>query len=87
MFFVEAVHKSTVAGMFLAVLELVRHHHARATQSALFGEIWLEPGAKPLPEQVGLVLEYEHATSEQVEGQEPKKVKGRESRVKGRKRK
>ena len=43
-FFETAVHKSTLVGMFLAVLELVRHQHARAAQPELFGEIWLEPG-------------------------------------------
>ena len=43
-FFEDAVHKSTLVGMFLAVLELVRHQHARAAQPELFGEIWLEPG-------------------------------------------
>ncbi len=48
--FESEVHKSTLVGMFLAVLELVRHHHARAAQSELFDEIWLEPGEAPLPE-------------------------------------
>lgn len=92
-FFVDAVHKSTVAGMFLAVLELVRHRHARAVQPELFGEIWLEAGDQPLPDQMGVVLDYEHATSEEVEGQETPKGKSRgtklrraqSSQVKGRK--
>jgi segregation and condensation protein A len=48
-FFDTSVHKSTLVGMFLAVLELVRHQHARAAQPELFGEIWLERGATPLP--------------------------------------
>ena len=35
------MHKSTLIGMFLAILELVRHHGVRAEQDELFGEIWL----------------------------------------------
>jgi len=45
------LHKSALVGMFLAVLELVRHHKVRAEQNELFGEIWLLPsagGAAPL---------------------------------------
>lgn len=54
-FFETRVHKSTLVGMFLAVLEMVRHEHARAAQPELFGEIWLEPGERPLPaELVGM---------------------------------
>ena len=59
-FFDSAVHKSMLVGMFLAVLELVRHQHARAGQEDLFGEIWLEPGDAPLPEQAVAVAEYAH---------------------------
>jgi segregation and condensation protein A len=59
-FFESAVHKSTLVGMFLAVLELVRHQHARAAQAELFGEIWLEPGEEPLPAEVSAVVDYEH---------------------------
>jgi segregation and condensation protein A len=58
--FDEAVHKSTLVGMFLAVLELVRHQHARAAQQTLFDEIWLEPGDAPLPQHLGAFGEYEH---------------------------
>lgn len=59
-FFDDEVHKSTMVGMFLAVLQLMRYQHARAAQSELFDEIWLELGATPLPENVGAVSEYEH---------------------------
>ena len=59
-FFENAVHKSTLVGMFLAVLELVRHQHARAAQPELFGEIWLEPGEVPLPADLAAVADYEH---------------------------
>lgn len=64
-FFESSVHKTTLVGMFLAVLELVRHQHARAAQQALFGEIWLEPGEKPLPTELAAVSDYEH---KRVEG-------------------
>ena len=63
-FFEDVVHKSTLVGMFLAVLELVRHQHARAAQAELFGEIWLEPGDKPLPAEVAAVSDYEHGAAE-----------------------
>jgi segregation and condensation protein A len=60
-FFDDVVHKSTLVGMFLAVLELVRHQHARALQAEMFGEIWLEPGDAPLPAELAAVLDYEHS--------------------------
>ncbi len=59
-FFEFSVHRSALVGMFLAVLELVRHQHAMAAQPDLFGEIWLEPGEAPLPNELALVTEYEH---------------------------
>lgn len=62
-FFDAAVHKSTLLGMFLAVLELVRHQHAHAAQSELFGEIWLEPGDEPLPAELAAVDNYEHGSA------------------------
>ncbi|REK12223.1 MAG: chromosome segregation protein ScpA [Planctomycetota bacterium] len=39
------MHKSALIGMFLAVLELVRHDQVHAEQNDLFGEIWILPGA------------------------------------------
>jgi len=39
--FQPGMHKSTLIGIFLAVLELVRHRHVRVDQNVLFGEIWL----------------------------------------------
>jgi segregation and condensation protein A len=59
-FFDSAVHKSALVGMFLALLELVRHHHLRAAQPELFGEIWLEPGDVPLAAELAVVADYEH---------------------------
>lgn len=46
--FVPGMHKSAMIGMFLAVLELVRHHRVATEQRELHGEIWLyfaEPDA------------------------------------------
>lgn len=40
--------KSRLVGMFLAVLELVRHHNIRTEQDQDFGEIWIYPaGDRP----------------------------------------
>ena len=55
------MHKSTLIGIFLAILELVRHHQVRVDQNSLFGEIWIVPildGAAPL--DLSDVDEYEH---------------------------
>ncbi len=59
--FQEGMHKSALIGMFLAVLELVRHHQVRAEQGLLFGELWIMPGsAADAPIDVTNVDEYEH---------------------------
>jgi segregation and condensation protein A len=63
-FFDGAVHKSTFVGMFLAMLQLMRYHHAQAVQSTLFDEIWLEPGSRPLPADIDKVVEFEHGAAE-----------------------
>jgi segregation and condensation protein A len=42
--FQPGMHKSTLVGLFLAILELVRHHSVQAEQQGMFGEIWLRPG-------------------------------------------
>jgi len=42
--FQPGMHKSAIVGIFLAVLELVRHHHVRAEQDDLHSEIWLVTG-------------------------------------------
>lgn len=39
--FQSVMHKSRMVGIFLAVLELVRHHRVQAEQSEPFAEIWL----------------------------------------------
>jgi segregation and condensation protein A len=42
--FEPGLHKSAIVGVFLAVLELVRHHSVRTEQSDLYGEIWIVTG-------------------------------------------
>jgi segregation and condensation protein A len=55
------LHKSVLVGMFLAILELVRHHRVRAEQNALFGEIWVLPGTDAsVPLDPSQIDNYEH---------------------------
>lgn len=42
--FQPGMHKSALIGVFLAVLELVRHHGVRTEQQHSHGEIWILPG-------------------------------------------
>jgi segregation and condensation protein A len=47
------MHKSTLVGIFLAILELVRHQHARTEQNEPFSEIWVLPAptsVAPMPD-------------------------------------
>jgi segregation and condensation protein A len=56
------LHKSALIGMFLAVLELVRHHRVRAEQNEVFGDIWLLPNPEHTePLDLSDVDTYEHA--------------------------
>jgi segregation and condensation protein A len=41
--FEPGMHRSRMVGLFLALLELVRHRRARCEQVDLFGEIWVLP--------------------------------------------
>jgi segregation and condensation protein A len=50
--FPTSVHKSTLVGMFLALLELVRYRYALAHQSMRYGDILIEPGPEQLHEHV-----------------------------------
>lgn len=55
-------HRSTLIGLFLAVLELVRHHYVRVEQEQLFGEIVLRPDARcDAPVDATDIDQYEHA--------------------------
>ena len=60
--FEPGMHKSTLIGIFLAVLELVRHYKAKVQQNELFGEIWLSI-LDDSPESLDLseVDNYEHS--------------------------
>jgi len=61
--FQPGMHKSALIGVFLALLELVRHKQACAEQSALFGEIWITPGAQLGADvDVSQAETYEHPT-------------------------
>lgn len=44
-FFEGTAKRSTIVGLFLAVLELLRHHRFRAVQTGDYGEIWILPPA------------------------------------------
>lgn len=44
--FLAQMHKSALIGVFLAILELVRHHSVRTEQDDLHGEIWVLPGER-----------------------------------------
>lgn len=60
--FPRGAHKSTHIGIFLAILELVRHRHILLEQNDLFGEIWLlrrTDGAEPL--DFSNIDNYDHA--------------------------
>jgi segregation and condensation protein A len=60
--FQSGMHKSTLVGLFLAVLELVRHHAVRAEQDKLFGEIWIVAGADvSQPLDAASIDNYDHA--------------------------
>jgi len=57
-------HKSQKIGIFLALLELVRHHHIHSDQNDLFGEIWILPGSKSGDDlDTSQVDDYEHGAS------------------------
>jgi segregation and condensation protein A len=58
--FQPSMHKSTLVGIFLAVLELVRHAHVRVDQNALFGDIWIVLSREsPIPQDWSDVDEYQ----------------------------
>ncbi len=59
--FPESVHKSTLVGMFLALLELVRYQHVLSHQLNRYGDILLELGPEEYP---GANSEQEAQTSD-----------------------
>lgn len=59
--FQPGMHKSSLVGIFLAVLELVRHAGVKAEQNALFGEVWIFPGSgEAAPVDPAAVDNYAH---------------------------
>lgn len=54
------MHKSKLVGLFLAVLELVRHHAVRAEQNELFGEIYMLPAEAGKEHDFSQAESYEH---------------------------
>jgi segregation and condensation protein A len=63
--FEPGMHKTAMLGVFLAILELVRHHGVRAEQPSLYGEIWLSPDKHFHTEvSFGRVDEYEKPPAE-----------------------
>ena len=66
--FTAGMHKSALVGVFLALLELVRHHGIRSEQNALFGEIWILPGEEvPQALDLSAVDDYKHGEGGEAE--------------------
>ena len=42
------MHKSALIGIFLAILELIRHHSMQAEQDPAHGEIWIQVSGESL---------------------------------------
>jgi len=65
-------HKSRLIGIFLAVLELVRHHGIQTEQPGLFGELWIALGAPTnTPQEFTPVDTYEHGPAKPDSVPEP----------------
>lgn len=47
-FFAGTNSRSRIVGIFLAILELLRHYHLRAEQPVEYGEIWVLPPLHPV---------------------------------------
>lgn len=63
--FEPGMHKSRLIGIFLAVLELVRHHRVRVEQSESFGDIMLKLDAEHRrPLDFSGVDNYDHASGQ-----------------------
>ncbi len=59
-------HKSALIGVFLAILELVRHHSVRTDQDAGHGEIWILPGSS-FSQELSISNVDEYASRQLVE--------------------
>ena len=73
--FQSQMHRSQMIGIFLAVLELIRHHSLQCEQAKLFGEMWLLPNLKTDDDlDLKSIDTYEHAGPDQsgpAKSQEP----------------
>jgi segregation and condensation protein A len=59
--FEPGMHKSAIVGVFLAVLELVRHHSVEAQQNDMHGEIWIVPSENFDPaKEIATADDYEN---------------------------
>jgi segregation and condensation protein A len=58
--FQPGMHRSKLVAMFLAILELVRHHGIRAEQNQNFGEIWVLPGVNTGELNLSAADNYDH---------------------------
>ena len=68
--FEPGMHKSQLVSIFLAVLELVRHHHVYVEQNALFGEIWILPDRNCMQPLDFLDVDNYEGRGERGEGRE-----------------
>ncbi|MBM4004269.1 MAG: segregation/condensation protein A [Planctomycetes bacterium] len=68
-FFAPGMHKSAMIGVFLAILELVRHHSVVTDQPNLHGEIWVHPGTEFEPSFDGADVQsvFESVDSEEAQ--------------------
>ncbi len=82
--FASHTNRSKLVGLFLATLELVRHHGVHLEQGELFEEIWILPGAaaeKPL--EISAADNYDPGASDQPTAETAPKLKpGRKSKQK-----
>jgi segregation and condensation protein A len=64
--FEPGMHKSTLVGLFLAVLELVRNYGVQAEQSGVFGELWIVAGPHAGPIDVSPIAAQELAAARET---------------------
>lgn len=65
--FLPRMHKSAMIGVFLAILELVRHHSVVTEQTDVHGEIWILPG-EHFRAEFGLTEVDDYGQRPQAEG-------------------
>jgi len=61
--FTNTTLRSKIIGMFLAILELLRHQAFRAEQSSEYGEIWILPPLEPATSPEGTTGPTDQSTS------------------------